>query len=128
MKIHNVHERSLPATPEDVTALFADMLQLWPSPERAPKPEGDLLRVGPMLWQGVERPGAVLAYDIVGPPDLRGSHWFEVDATSSGGSRLRHPVEGEAVGDFEPVWRDRIEPMHDLYIEAIFDRAESALA
>ena len=41
---------------------------------------------------------------------------------------LRHTVHGEAVGEFEPLWRDRIEPLHNAYMEAVFDRAQEALA
>jgi hypothetical protein len=130
MKVHNVHERELAATPEAVAALFADMGQLWPTPTfPAPEPEGDLLRLGPMLWQPVERAGAARAYEIVGPKEFPASHWFEVDEGSNGGTTtLRHTVEGEAVGDFGSVWRERVEPMHNAYIEAMFDRAQEALA
>jgi len=129
MKIHNVHERSLASNREAVAALFADMVQLWPTPEfAAPKPEGDLLRMGPMLWQPVERAGAVRAWDVVAPENLRGSHWFELDEVPNGNVTLRHTIDGEAVGDFEPVWRDRIEPMHKAYMEAVLDRAEKVLA
>ena len=129
MKIHNVHERTVASDPEAVAALFADMEQLWPTPEfPAPKPEGDLLRMGAMLWQPVERAGAVRAWDLVGPENLSGAHWFELDQEPNGNATLRHTIDGEAVGDFEHVWRDRIEPMHNAYIEAVFDRAQEALA
>ena len=129
MKVHNVHERRLAVTPEAVTELFADSEQRqlvlrFPAPE----PGSGLLRIGPMLWQPVERGGAALAYDIVGPAEFPASHWFEIGAGTDSRTTLSHTVEGEAVGEFEPVWRDRIEPMHDAYIEAIFDRVEAALA
>ena len=157
MNVDNVHERLLTAAPEDVTALFADLDQLWPTPafpapepegdllrlgvmlwqpvERADsplayeivEPEGDLLRLGPMLWQPVERAGAARAYEIVGPKEFPASHWFEVNG-AEGGTVLRHTVRGEAVGGFEPVWRDRIEPLHNAYMEAVLDRAQEALA
>jgi hypothetical protein len=87
VRVHNVHERSLTASPERVAALFEDMDSLWPAP--VPRPDEGKLRLG---------------------------------------SILRHTVDGEAVGDFEEIWRDRGEPMHDVYIEALFDRAEEALA
>ena len=128
MKVDNVHERLLPAAPEAVTALFADLDRLWPTPAfPAPEPEGDLLRLGAMLWQPVERAGSPLAYEIVEPEQFRASHWFEING-SEGGTVLRHTVRGEAVGAFEPVWRDRIEPLHDAYMEAVLDRAQEALA
>ena len=127
MKVDNVHERLLTAAAEDVTALFADMDRLWPTVSPVPEPESDLIRVGKMLWRPVERDGSPRAYDIVEPEEFRASHWFEVD-DGERGTVLRHTVRGEAVGAFEPVWRDRMEPRHDAYIEAVFDRAEEALA
>ena len=33
VKVHNVHERQLSATPDAVAALFGDMDQLWPTPD-----------------------------------------------------------------------------------------------
>ena len=126
--MHNVHERALSAAPERVEALFADMDLLWPTDVfPAPQPEGDTLRVGRMLWHPVDREGAARAWDIVAPAEFRASHWFEVESGNEG-TTVRHTVEGEAVGDFEPVWRDRIEPLHNAYIEAIFDRAQEALS
>ena len=129
MKVHNVHERRIAATPEAVIELFDDPEQLRPVLRfPAPEPAGDLLRIGPMLWQPVERGGAALAFDIVEPEGFPASHWFEIGAGADGRATLSHTIEGEAVGEFEPVWRDRIKPMHDAYIEAIFDRLEAALA
>ena len=128
MRIHNVHERTVTATPEAVSALFDDMDRLWPAPDLAPKPEGDSFRVGRMLWRPVDRDGAVRAYDIVEPDTFPASHWFEVAHHSEGRVLLRHTVAGEALREFEQVWRDRIEPMHNAYIEAVFDRAQEALA
>ncbi len=122
MKVHNVHERKLAAPPERVTALFDDMSRLWPAP--VPRPENGNLRLGLMLWRRDEP----ASYRIVAPPEFPGRHWFEVAADGSGGTILRHTVAGEAVGEFEEIWRDRVEPMHDVYIEALFDRAEEALA
>jgi len=129
MKVHNVHERTLSAAPEQVEALFTDLEQLWPTHLLpAPQEEGDALRLGTMLWRLFERPGAARAYEIVEPAGFHASHWFEVDEGSNGGAILRHTVEGEAVGEFEPAWRERIEPLHNVYIEAMFDRAQEALA
>ena len=126
MKVRNVHERLLPTRPEQVAALFEDMDRVWPVPAfPAPEPEGEQLRLGPMLWEPVLRDGAAAAFRIVGPAEFPAEHWFEVEA-ADGGTRLRHTVVGEAVGEFEAVWRERIEPLHDAYIEAMFDRAEEA--
>ncbi len=129
MRVHNVHERPLTAAPAKVEALFADIEGLWPTHAfPAPQQQGDALRLGTMLWQPVDRPGAARAYEIVAPAGFHASHWFEVDEGSNGGAILRHTVEGEAVGDFEATWRDSIEPLHNAYIEAMFDRAQEVLA
>ena len=125
MKVRNVHERTLTASPEEVAALFANMDQLWPDP--VPEREDCALRVGPMLWERVERPDSPAAYRIVSPDEFPAEHWFEV-APDPAGSVLRHTVEGEALGSFEPVWLERVEPMHNAYIEALFDRAQEALS
>ena len=124
MRIHNVHERVLAAPPEAVSALLAGG-EFWPNPR--PKPADGVLRMGTMLWQPVERAAAALASRIVDPPELQAEHWFEV-VSGSGGTTLRHTVEGEAVGDGEELWRDRIEPLHDWYVEQLLDRAQAAVA
>jgi hypothetical protein len=122
VKVHNVHERALTASPERVTALFENMDRLWPAP--VPRPEEGKLRLGLMLWRRDDR----CSYRIVAPPEFPARHWFEVDSDGYGGTVLRHTIDGEAVGEFEEIWRDRVEPMHDVYIEMLFDRAEEALA
>jgi hypothetical protein len=128
VKVHNVHERTLAAPPADVEALFGNMDALWPTPAfPAPEPaDGSRVSLGSMLWEPVEREGAAKAYRIVGPDEFPAEHWFEVRADADG-CVLRHTVEGEAVGEFEEVWRERVGPLHDAYIEAMFDRAQEAL-
>jgi hypothetical protein len=124
VRIHNVHERVLASPPEVVSAFFADD-GFWPDP--GPKPADGHLRVGVMIWEPVDRPGARLAFRIVAPPELQAEHWFEI-VGGDGGTTLRHTVDGTALGTGEELWRDRIEPMHDVYIEALFDRAQEATA
>jgi hypothetical protein len=58
---------------------------------------------------------------------LRVEHWFEVES-AAGATVLRHTVEGYAVGRYETLWRERIEPGHDLELEAIFDNVQAALS
>jgi hypothetical protein len=127
MKVHNVHERKLTAPPEQVAALFENMDPLWPT-EVFPAPEAEEggLRIGPMLWQPVERVDAVAAFRIADPDEFPAEHWFAVESDGAGGTTLRHTVAGEAVGAFEPIWREQVEPIHDAYIEALFDRAQEA--
>jgi hypothetical protein len=121
VRMHNVHERTFDATPDRLAPLIADFDAVWPTQiEPAPRLDGDVWRVPPMRWQEIDRPGAVRAFRIVSPPGMRGEHWFELEPVE-GGTRVRHTVDGEASGPFEAVWRDRIEPVHDLILEAILD-------
>jgi hypothetical protein len=127
VKVRNVHERLLAAPPEQVAALFENMDPLWPTDVfPAPEPEDGALRIGPMVWQPVARGAAPAAFRIVSPREFPAEHWFEVEPDGTGGTTLRHTVEGEAVGSFEAIWREQVEPLHNAYIEALFDRAQEA--
>ena len=125
MKIYNVHEREVDGSVAEVAELL-DVVALWPTEiTPAPRPEGEALRIGPMLWQETEREGSVLAFRVVSPEALDAEHWF--DATRrDGGTTLRHTVSGRAEGDAEAVWR-QIEPLHDRILEAMLDRVEKEL-
>ena len=128
MKVSSVHERRFGATPEQLAALVADFGAIWPTHiAPAPRPEGALLRVPTMRWQECERAGAVRAFRVVSPPEMRGEHWFEVERVE-GGTVLRHTIAGEASGSYEAVWRDQIEPIHDLLLEAMLDNVERIVA
>ena len=59
------------------------------------------------------------------PDELRLEHWFEAEF-AAGATTLRHIIEGCAVGKYEAIWRERIEPDHDLEIEALFDNVQAA--
>jgi len=64
---------------------------------------------------------------VVRPDDLQGEHWFELEPTE-GATVLRATVEGRAVGKYEAIWCERIEPLHDRILEALFDNVEAAVA
>ena len=125
MRVHNVHERTLAATPEQVESLFEDIDGIWPEP--TPVVEGVGLRVGPMLWQRFKRGDTTLAWRIASPKDLPGVHWFDIHPDGNGGTLLRSTIEGQALGECEAQWRDEIEPVHNAFIEALFDRTEERL-
>jgi hypothetical protein len=129
MKVSNRHERVVAATPERVAALVADFERVWPEQiAPAPRPQGHgLYEVGMMLWQELDRPGAARAFWLISPEGLRCEHWFEVERVADG-TLLRHTVEGEAVGECEALWREQIEPGHDLVLEALLDNVEMAAA
>jgi hypothetical protein len=128
VRVVNVHERTFDATPERLAALVADFGVIWPTQiAPAPRPEGELLRVPTMRWQEFDRPGAVRAFRVVSPPEMRAEHWFEVEPIE-GGTRLRHTIDGEASGTYETIWRDRIEPAHDIVLEALLDNVGRLVA
>ncbi len=129
MKITNRHERILMAPPERIAPLIADFDRIWPTEiEPAPRRVGDrLYEAGSMLWEEFDRPGALRAFRVIRPDELRAEHWFEVES-AAGATVLRHTVEGYAVGRYEALWRERIEPSHDVELEAILDNVEAAVS
>ena len=129
MKIRNRHERTVAAPPERIAALIADFDLIWPVQiAPAPRRQGDgLFDAGLMTWEEFDRPGAARAFRVVRPDELRAEHWFELEP-ADGATVLRHTVEGHAAGKYEAIWRDRIEPVHDLIMEGLLDNVETAVA
>ena len=129
MKISNRHQRIVAAPPERIAALIADFDRVWPT-EIAPAPRlkgHRLYDAGPMLWEEFDRPGAARAFRVVRPDELQGEHWFELEL-AEGATVVRYTLEGCAVGKYEAIWRERIEPSHDLILEAVLDNVEAAVA
>lgn len=126
MKRRNRHERLIAAPPERVDALIADFDRIWPTQiAPAPRPLGHgLYGAGSMLWEEFDRPGAARAFRVLKPEEWRAEHWFELEP-ADGGTVLRHTVEGRAGGEYEAFWRDRVDPYHDVTMEALFDNVES---
>jgi hypothetical protein len=129
MKIRNIHERTIPATPEQIAQLLADFEGIWPTQiAPAPRAQGERVYKTPMmLWQEYNRPGAARAFRVLSPAELQGEHWFELERVPAG-TLIRHTVQGEALGDYEAIWQDRIEPAHDSILEAVLDNIETAVA
>jgi hypothetical protein len=127
MKIRNRHERIVTAPPERIAALIADLDRIWPRQiAPAPRLRGHrLYDAGLMLWEEFDRPGAARAFRVVRPEGLQGEHWFELEL-AQGATVLRHTIEGYATGTYEAIWRERIEPLHDLILEALLDNVEAA--
>ena len=82
---------------------------------------------GPMLWEEFDRPGAARAFRVVRPEGLQGEHWFELEL-AEGATVLRYTLEGCAVGKYEAIWCERIEPLHGRILEALLDNVEAAVA
>jgi hypothetical protein len=129
MKIRNRHERVVAGPSERVAALIADFDGVWPT-EIAPAPRSRghrLYDAGLMLWEEFDRPGAARAFRVVRPDGLQAEHWFELEP-AGGATVLRHTIEGYATGKYEAIWRERVEPLHDLILEALLDNVEAAVA
>ena len=127
MKIRNRHERIVTAPPERIAALIADFDRIWPR-QIAPTPRlygHRLYDAGLMRWEEFDRPGAARAFRVVRPDELEGEHWFELEL-GQGATVLRHTIEGYATGAYEAIWHERIEPLHDLVLEALLDNVEAA--
>jgi hypothetical protein len=129
MKIRNRHERAVAAPPERIAALIADFDRVWPTQiAPAPRLQGHrLYDAGLMLWEEFDRPGAARAFRVVRPEELQGEHWFELEP-AAGATVLRYTVEGCAVGKYEAIWYERIEPLHHRILEALLDNVEAAVA
>ncbi len=129
MMIRNRHERTVAASPAEIATLIADFDLVWPTQiGPAPRRRGHrLYEAGLFLWEEFDRPGAARAFRVVRPDEMQAEHWFEVER-AGGATVLRHTVEGRAAGDFETIWRDRIEPFHDRVLEALLDNVETAVA
>jgi hypothetical protein len=41
---------------------------------------------------------------------------------------VRHTIQGCAAGKYEAIWHERVEPLHDLILEALLDNIEAAAA
>lgn len=104
MKIRNRHERTIMAPPGRVAALIADFGRIWPTQvSPAPRPQGHrIYRAGPMIWEEIDRPGAVRAFRVVEPVELQAAHWFDIE-TAAGATVLRHTVEGSATGNYGAI-------------------------
>ena len=129
MKIRNCHERIVAAPPERIATLIADFGRIWPTQiAPAPRLHGHrLYDAGLMLWGEYDRPGAARAFRVARPDELQGEHWFEL-GVAQGGTVLRHTIQGCAAGKYETIWRERIEPLHNLILEALLDNVEAAAA
>jgi hypothetical protein len=129
MKIRNCHERIIASAPERIAALIADFGRVWPT-EIAPAPRPERHRLydaGLMVWEEFDRPGAARAFRVVRPDEMQGEHWFELEP-AEGATVVRHTLEGCAAGKYEAIWCERIEPLHDLILEALLDNVEAAVA
>ena len=129
MKIRNHHERIVAAPPGQIAALIADFGRIWPT-QIAPAPRRlghRFYDAGPMLWEEFDRPAAARAFRVISPEELQVEHWFELEPVD-GGTLLCHILEGDALGDYEALWSEQIEPFHNRVLEGLLDGVEAAVS
>ena len=138
MKVVNVHERELDASPEEVGALIDSLASprdaLWPRdiwpPMRFDRPLG----VGASGGHGPVRysvedyvPGESIRFRFHRPTGFRGTHAFEVIEGASGRPVLRHTVKMNTAGSARVTWPLAFGPLHDGLLEDSLARAEAAV-
>jgi hypothetical protein len=135
LKIHNVHERTLPVSADAVWRMLETLGgpddRLWPR-DRWPA-----MKLDGGLEHGARGHHSFIRYAVVGAepgrrvrfrfrdmPGVDGEHGFEVLPAGDGAAVLRHVLDLEARGPFELYWRAMIGRMHDALLEDLLDRAE----
>lgn len=137
MRVLNIHERDLDATPAEVgrliDALSSPADVLWPSRQwpaiRFDRP----LQVGAAGGHGPIRyfvesyePGHRVQFRFTGPRGFLGFHALEVQEIAPGRTRLRHVLEMETEGPAVLTWPLVFRWLHDALLEDCLDQAEAA--
>ena len=138
MKVLNVHERELQATPDRVGSLIDSLASrehaLWPK-HSWPRMEFDRpLGVGAHGGHGpisylVEEyvPGKLIKFRFTGPKGFNGFHAYERINTTANTAVLRHTLEMSTHGLAVLSWPVVYRPMHDALIEDSLATAEASL-
>jgi hypothetical protein len=117
VKVHEIHERAVPA---EAAALVDDPARMWPA-DRWPALTAD--GFGFLRHELEEHwPGERIVYRITGPRGLSGRHGWTVE-----GGVLRHTVDAECRGLMRVVWPLVVHPIHSAVHEDVLDRAEAVL-
>lgn len=138
MRVLNVHERELQASPDRVGALVDSLASrddsLWPRfawPQmKFDRPLGVGARGGhgPIRYVVVEYvPGKSIKFRFTGPRGFDGSHGYERITTSADTVVLRHTLEMTTRGLAVLSWPVVYRPMHDALIEDSLATAEASL-
>jgi hypothetical protein len=137
MKVHNVHERTFPAT-ELVGALIDSLASeedaLWPI-ESWPRMVFDRPLVagaagghGPIRYfVEAYSPGESITFRFTGPTGFNGWHGYEIVPMGPEGVALRHTLEMTTSGLATLSWPLVFRPLHDALIEDSLARAQASL-
>ena len=132
MRVLNVHERLLAASPSDTGALIDSLAseddRLWPG-DAWPRMHFDRpLGVGARGGHGPIRyvveayePGKRVRFRFTGPAGFDGWHGFEAE-----GSTLRHVLDMRASGRAALSWPLVYRPLHDALIEDALANAQGS--
>jgi hypothetical protein len=138
MKVLNVHDRKLHATPEQVGALIDSLASgedaLWPK-HAWPRMEFDRpLGVGARGGHGPIRyfieeyvPGESIKFRFTGPEGFDGFHGYDRVETTANTVVLRHTLKMTTHGPAILSWPLIYRPMHDALIEDSLATAEASL-
>ena len=138
MKVLNIHERELRASPDEVGVLIDSLASrgdaLWPT-QAWPRMEFD--RPLSLDARGGHGPvryfveqyvrGESIRFRFTGPQGFDGFHGYELLRTSGNTVVLRHTLEMIARGRAIISWPAIFRPMHDALIEDSLATAEASL-
>lgn len=138
LRVRNVHERRLKASPEQVGCLLDGLAspadRLWPSADWPPMRLDRPLQVGAAGGHGPIRyhvemydPGSSVRFRLREPTGFDGFHGFEILPTVGGGTTLRHVLEMNARGPATITWPFVFSALHDALVEDCLDTAARAL-
>lgn len=137
MRVHNLHERSLRATPAQVWDLIASLAsandRLWPV-ENWPRMKLDrALGVGASGGHGpiryvvdaYSRESGIVRFRFTAPHGFDGDHRFELRCIDDHSVLLRHVLEMRTTGWARLTWPLIFRPLHDALVEDGLARAET---
>lgn len=135
--LHNVHEREMAASAQDVGSLLADLGRpgdrIWPGAVWMPMVLDRPLAVGasgghgPIRYRVTEfEPGWRVRCVFDPACGLDGYHELSVETVSAARCRVRHVLRCRASGRMRPLVPLLVEPVHDALVEDLFDSLERA--
>lgn len=138
MKVQNIHERELPASPQQVGALIDSLSSrndaLWPRqcwPRMAldrPLGVGAAGGHGPVRYVvEAHQLGQSIRFAFTGPRGFDGHHRLEIVQAGAQRCVLRHTVEMTPRGAARLTWPLFFRPLHDALLEDALAVAQASL-